>query len=500
MSLMPAWLRSTGRWLGSIALVTASAGLVYAQGATPNPSSGYLLFSALTAKGLTGNGQTSRLDETFVMNMANGEIADLGRPDALLAQFNETASALATQPSASQIAVTRMGTQSTTFSVPVEPAQIRPTDWSAAGLIAFTGGSPSSGAGATVATAGLLYVLNPQTGEQTLVVGYHPNFSVEWAQWTPKGGLVFSSHEGLYTVTAPYNPADPAAVNYAPAAVVTGVLGDNGRFDLSPDGKEAVWIHGGQVWLGGLSGTPTPTPLTADARAHFGPQFSSNGQMVAYLAGRRLWVVSAQGGTSSLVSAQSGPQGLLLQGGSPAFVTDLQQWVSGADMIHWVHFYPPKGTEGPLISLTAVGPAYAVGTRNGSIVRCASFGAVAKEGHCTQVSYVLQAKAAESVLVLPAKVSEAVFKFTDLSLANMTFRILSKDFGQIGKPVTLAKLPAGMSATAYRQEFKGTHGIYVSLKKGGEVALFVSVGVDTPAEQTAEHHLIAEAIALFRAG
>jgi Tol biopolymer transport system component/uncharacterized protein (DUF433 family) len=180
---------------------------------------------------------------------------------------------------------------------------------------------------------GGLWVVQPATGRSRLVVDpASTGLAVKDVHWLPKDRLIFSTGKAFYTVSA-----DWTAESRLP--IVAGAMGDDGRFDVSWNGRLITWVALGahdryQVVVAPLAGGPTLE--TTDRWNNASPAFSPDGAWVMAVAERG----PAPGGTLWLLALSGGRAGDLAAPGKGPAVVDhvsrLLEWYPGAVLPPWL--------------------------------------------------------------------------------------------------------------------------------------------------------------------
>ncbi|HVB09505.1 MAG TPA: stalk domain-containing protein, partial [Bacillota bacterium] len=181
---------------------------------------------------------------------------------------------------------------------------------------------------------GQVYIADTTTGQGCLAV---PGAAADYVKWLPGGGLVYSTDNGLYQVSADLS-------QYAPLAVQTGQIVDGnagkgpnsaGDFDLSPDGAKVTWASPDssgtpQIWISNLNGSGR-VQLTHNSGGDVTPRFSPDGTKIAYVdrtgsSPGQLWVMNLDG---SAATAQETNGGVMVR------VLSIEQWSPGGNVDGW---------------------------------------------------------------------------------------------------------------------------------------------------------------------
>ena len=182
---------------------------------------------------------------------------------------------------------------------------------------------------------GQVYVMDTTTGKDCLAV---PAAGADYVKWLPGGGLVYSTDNGLYRVSADLS-------QYAQLPVQTGQILDGsagkgpdgaGDFDLSPDGTRVTWASPDsqgtpQIWISNLAGTGA-VQLTHDQGGDVTPRFSPDGAKIAYVRKTgsfpgELWTIKVDGTGAAAAKTATGQ---VMLG-----VLSIEQWSPGGNVDTW---------------------------------------------------------------------------------------------------------------------------------------------------------------------
>lgn len=197
-----------------------------------------------------------------------------------------------------------------------------PMSWSPdSQYLAYIGMATGSG----YETGGALWVIQPSSGKSRLLVSpLQGGVSVTWVGWLPGDRLVFSTGKALYEISADWSRA-------AELPVRMGVMGQNGRFNLSPDGTLVTWVAKGanghyQVFVATLDGKQR-VQFTNSAHDNWSPQFAPNSTEVVYVSDTG----QPPGGQMSYFTIDGQHHGTT----SISHVFDIDQWSYGSTANKW---------------------------------------------------------------------------------------------------------------------------------------------------------------------
>ena len=218
---------------------------------------------------------------------------------------------------------------STTFTGNTAVFNWTSAEWSPDGrYLAYQGGGGSE-------MHGQVYVMDTTTGQQCLAV---PAAGADYVKWLPGGGLIYSTDNGLYRVSA--DMAHEVALPVQTGQIFDGNAGKGpssaGDFDLSPDGTRVTWAQpdasgNPQIWISNLDGTGAKQ-YTNDSGGDVTPRFSPDGTRIAYVARigsvpGQLWIMNTDG---TGASAQKTAAGGVMVG-----VLGIEQWHAGGNVDSW---------------------------------------------------------------------------------------------------------------------------------------------------------------------
>lgn len=177
-----------------------------------------------------------------------------------------------------------------------------------------------------------LWVVEPSTGKSRLVVDpMRTGLHVMYVGWLPHDRLVFSTTKAFYAVSADWTRVVKLPVN-------AGVMGQNGRFDVSHDGTMVTWVARDakghyQVIVATIDGKQR-VQFTTTRWDNWSPHFSPDDSMVVYVSntgpppGGELWGFTLNASQIGYLDAPGSKNPI-------THVFDLEEWFAAGSAAGW---------------------------------------------------------------------------------------------------------------------------------------------------------------------